>query len=94
MESSEAPAQGPFRPKVLVADDERVIADTLAIILRQNGFDTAVAYDGEEAVEKPHLRPGPGAPLSFVSLNHKTILQQQQHVPPYCCIRYAAVPHL
>ncbi|MFZ0273286.1 MAG: response regulator [Acidobacteriaceae bacterium] len=39
------------RPRVLVADDERVIADTLAIILRQNGFETATAYNGREAVE-------------------------------------------
>jgi CheY-like chemotaxis protein len=41
----------PPRPRVLVADDERVIADTLAIILRQNGFETATAYNGREAVE-------------------------------------------
>ncbi|MEA2540757.1 MAG: hypothetical protein QOH35_2123, partial [Acidobacteriaceae bacterium] len=27
------------KPKVLVADDERVIADTLAIILNQSGFE-------------------------------------------------------
>lgn len=52
MESSEAPAQDQLRPKVLVADDERVVADTLAIILSDSGFDTAVAYDGKEAVEK------------------------------------------
>ena len=26
------------KPKVLVADDERVIADTLAMILNQSGF--------------------------------------------------------
>jgi CheY-like chemotaxis protein len=38
--------------KILVADDERLIADTLAIILRQAGFETAAVYDGQEAVEK------------------------------------------
>lgn len=42
----------PPRPKVLVADDERVIADTLAIILAQSGFEAAAVYDGKEAVEK------------------------------------------
>jgi DNA-binding response OmpR family regulator len=52
MESSEAPKQDQSRRKVLVADDERVIADTLVVILSQSGFDTAVAYDGKEAVEK------------------------------------------
>ncbi|MGB6130460.1 MAG: response regulator [Acidobacteriaceae bacterium] len=40
------------RPRVLVADDERVIAETLTIILRKSGFDAASAFDGEEAVAK------------------------------------------
>lgn len=43
--------QTPEKPKVLVADDERVIADTLAIILNQSGFDARAVYSGEKAVE-------------------------------------------
>jgi len=39
------------KPKVLVADDERVIADTLAMILNQSGFEARVAYTGEKALE-------------------------------------------
>ena len=39
------------KPKVLVADDERVIADTLAMILNQSGFEARVAYSGEKALE-------------------------------------------
>ncbi|MGH9590607.1 MAG: response regulator [Terracidiphilus sp.] len=39
------------RPKVLVADDERVIADTLAMILNQSGFDARAVYSGEKALE-------------------------------------------
>ena len=39
------------KPKVLVADDERVIADTLAIILNQSGFEGTAVYTGENAVE-------------------------------------------
>jgi len=39
------------KPKVLVADDERVIADTLAMILNQSGFQAKVAYSGEKALE-------------------------------------------
>jgi len=39
------------KPKVLVADDERVIADTLAIILTQSGFQATAVYSGEKAVE-------------------------------------------
>jgi CheY-like chemotaxis protein len=46
------------KPKVLVADDERVIADTLAIILNQSGFEATAVYSGERAVEAAQeLRP-------------------------------------
>jgi CheY-like chemotaxis protein len=38
------------RPKVLVVDDERVIADTLAMILNQSGFQARAIYSGEGAV--------------------------------------------
>lgn len=37
--------------KVLVADDEHVICDTLALILGANGFEAMRAYSGEAAVE-------------------------------------------
>ena len=40
-----------IKPKVLVVDDERVIADTLAMILNQSGFDARATYSGEKAVE-------------------------------------------
>jgi CheY-like chemotaxis protein len=40
------------RQKVLVADDEKVIADTLAIILSQNGFEATAVYSGTEAVRR------------------------------------------
>jgi CheY-like chemotaxis protein len=39
------------KPRVLVADDERVIADTLATILNQSGFNARAVYSGEKAVE-------------------------------------------
>jgi DNA-binding response OmpR family regulator len=32
------------KAKVLIADDERVIADTLAIILNQSGFEATAVY--------------------------------------------------
>jgi CheY-like chemotaxis protein len=48
------------KPRVLVVDDEHVIADTLAIILNQAGFHASAAYTGNDAVdlartEKPDL---------------------------------------
>lgn len=39
------------RSRVLVVDDERVIADTLAMILNQSGFDAKPVYSGEKALE-------------------------------------------
>jgi CheY-like chemotaxis protein len=39
------------KPKVLVADDERVIADTVTMILNQSGFEARAVYSGEKAVE-------------------------------------------
>ena len=39
------------KSKVLVADDEQVIANTLAIILNQAGFEARAVYSGEKAIE-------------------------------------------
>jgi CheY-like chemotaxis protein len=48
----------PIKPKVLIADDECVIADTLVLILKQNGFEATAVYSGENAVEVARtLRP-------------------------------------
>ena len=42
----------PISPdRILVADDSKNAADILAMFLRIEGFDVAVAYDGQEAVE-------------------------------------------
>ena len=44
--------------KVLVVDDERVTADSLALILRGRGFDSRAVYSGEEAaVLAPEWKP-------------------------------------
>ncbi|MGE0407516.1 MAG: response regulator [Candidatus Korobacteraceae bacterium] len=40
------------KPTVLVVDDERVIADTLTIILNQHGFEASAVYTGTAAVEQ------------------------------------------
>jgi DNA-binding response OmpR family regulator len=43
---------------VLVADDEEVIADTLAMILNQAGFEARAVYSGEQALELvPSFKP-------------------------------------
>jgi CheY-like chemotaxis protein len=46
--------------RVLVVDDEHLIADTLALILNLKGFETRAVYSGQQAIEtaklmEPHL---------------------------------------
>ena len=45
------PTTSSSKPRVLVADDEQVIANTLAIILNQAGFEARAVFSGEKAVE-------------------------------------------
>jgi CheY-like chemotaxis protein len=55
------------RPTVLIVDDERRIADTFAEILRQHGYETVAAYDGQSGLE--HARSlSPGAIISDISM--------------------------
>jgi CheY-like chemotaxis protein len=46
-----AEAGAEARPKILVVDDERLLADTTAAILRHAGFETRIVYDGFAALE-------------------------------------------
>jgi CheY-like chemotaxis protein len=39
------------KPGILVVDDERVLADTTAAVLRGAGYDAKTAYDGYDALE-------------------------------------------
>jgi CheY-like chemotaxis protein len=43
------------KPRILVVDDERRIADTLVIILNQNGFEASAVYTGKDAVERARI---------------------------------------
>lgn len=45
-------AEGNGRLKVLIADDERNIADTLQIILSKDGMDAIAVYGGRAAIEQ------------------------------------------
>ena len=39
------------RPRVLIVDDEELIADTLKLILDRNGFQASAVYDGATAID-------------------------------------------
>jgi DNA-binding response OmpR family regulator len=38
--------------KILVVDDERMLAETIAYNLQKEGFEVVVAHDGEAALSK------------------------------------------
>jgi CheY-like chemotaxis protein len=44
-------------PVVLIVDDERIIADTLALILARSGFATFTAYSASSAMEMAAVVP-------------------------------------
>ena len=49
-------SDAPARPKrVLVVDDEHVIADTLTLIFRKAGYEAEAAYNGRDAVARARL---------------------------------------
>jgi DNA-binding NtrC family response regulator len=51
-------SEGSKGPRVLVVDDERIIADSLTRILSLSGFDATAAYSGEEARDEARtLKP-------------------------------------
>src|SRR5215471_17758278 len=51
--------------RVLVVDDEQIVADSLARILNEKGFSAKAAYSGEQALESASTQP-PDALISDV----------------------------
>jgi CheY-like chemotaxis protein len=41
--------------RILVVDDDHLVADTLALIFRKSGFDAEAAYSADEALESARL---------------------------------------
>jgi len=48
---TETSEQTPSKRRVIVVDDEQVIANSLAIILNQAGFEARAVFSGEQAIE-------------------------------------------
>lgn len=74
------------KTKVLIADDDQVIANTLAVILNQGGFEARAVYSGEKAVEaaKSFL---PNMPISDVVMQGITGIEAAIEVSkkvPHC----------
>ena len=41
-----------MRPRILVVDDDRLVADTLCLIFQANGFDSEARYSAADAFER------------------------------------------
>jgi CheY-like chemotaxis protein len=50
-ETTTSKGSGPEKPKILVVDDQSLVADTLTEILGQYGFHAFTAYGGRSALE-------------------------------------------
>jgi len=51
LESTERTPQPKSAPRVLVVDDEALIADTIVMILNRHGFIAEAVYSGSQAIE-------------------------------------------
>lgn len=50
-EQTKGKDKGPRLPRILVVDDESIIADTIVQILNRSGFVAEAAYNGKQAIE-------------------------------------------
>jgi CheY-like chemotaxis protein len=57
--------------QVLIVDDERLVADTLGMIFRRNGFKTRVTYTADEALASARLT-SPDLLLCDISMPGRT----------------------
>jgi CheY-like chemotaxis protein len=63
------PAQATVLPRILVVDDEALIADTIVQILNRSGFLAEAAYSGQQAIDAAR-RSTPELVLSDVLMPH------------------------
>lgn len=88
------------KPRVLVVDDERIIADTVTAILNRSGFDAVARYGGEDAIAFIH-QECPDIVLSDVMMPETNGVQvaaaTKKHCPNTRIVLIsgnAATPHL
>lgn len=68
---------------VLVVDDERTVADSIAEILSLNGFETRVAYDGRQAIREV-LEDCPDAIISDVVMPRVNGIEAAKAIQEMC----------
>ena len=94
-----APPQIPrvFERSVLLVDDDDDVRDSLAIVLRDEGYHVETASNGKEALDMLARMPPPGVvllDLMMPVMNGWTTLQvmRQRRVPSRVVVVSAAVP--
>lgn len=76
------------KQRVLVVDDDRLVADTLALIFQKNGFEALASYSGEDALAGLH-RFSPDLMLCDITMpgmDGLTLVQQVATKVPACRI--------
>jgi DNA-binding response OmpR family regulator len=63
-----------MKQRVLVVDDDRLVADTLTLIFRANGYESEAVYSAAEGLERARTF-APGLMLCDVSMPHESGLQ-------------------
>lgn len=63
-----------MKPRILIVDDDRLVADTLTLVLQANGFDTGTAYSAAEGLASAR-QTQPGLLLCDVSMPGTTGLE-------------------
>ncbi len=81
--SSSSPRGDNRLPRILVVDDERLIADTIVQILNRNGFIAEAAYSGFQAIESAKLYC-PELVLSDVMMPNVDGVEAAIEIRSYC----------
>jgi CheY-like chemotaxis protein len=79
--------------RLLIADDDRDAADTLAILLQEKGFEVTVAYNGEQAIETA-LAVNPDfliLDLAMPNLDGYQVADRLRAVPSFAGKRFVAL---
>ena len=71
---------GEVRKRVLVVDDENLIADSIAEILNRNGFDAVARYDAESVMQLLGEAPRPDMMLTDVVMPELTGIELAKSV--------------
>ena len=74
------------KPRILVVDDDRLVADTLSMVFMANGFDSEARYSAADALERARSFD-PGLMLCDITMpggNGLQLVQKMHDEMPHC----------